>query len=193
SYGFFPSKDVKFIFNFKSKEMEKKIVVGMDEGYKIDDKISFAVRDFAPSLSLDSQGKLINLNDMMINPAVIVEFMMEGEHNISVPILANYPQTGEFDLFDLQFVKAYGVQFSVLSVNYNPFIWLIYVGFFVLAVGVVITFMFEHKLVFIKIAEDNGKSYIWVNGYRKRFKKDLNRFLTDLKNKIEKIVGNKDE
>ncbi|MEF3255620.1 MAG: cytochrome c biogenesis protein ResB, partial [Deferribacterales bacterium] len=60
SYGFFPSKDVKFIFNFKAKEMEKKIVVGMDEVYKIDDKISFAVRDFAPSLSLDSQGKLIN-------------------------------------------------------------------------------------------------------------------------------------
>jgi len=42
---------------------------------------------------------------MMINPAVIVEFFIDGESKGAVPILAKYPQTGVFDQFSLVFEK----------------------------------------------------------------------------------------
>ncbi len=184
SYGFYPSKDVVFKFLFKMGESQKKIQARMDEVVNIDDHIQFAVRDFAPSLSLDNEGRLINLSDMMINPAVIVEFFLDGESKGSVPILANYPQTGVFDGFELQFQKAYGVQFSVFSVNYNPFMNIIYAGFIVLSIGILIVFTMEHKLVYLRVKSVGDKQYIDIAGYRHRYKKDTERMLKEISEKI---------
>lgn len=184
SYGFFPSKDVVFRFLFKSGENQRKIQVKMDELVSIDEHLQFVVRDFAPSLSLDKEGKLINLSDMMINPAVIVEFFVDGESKGGVPILANYPQTGVFDRFELQFQKAYGVQFSVLSVNYNPFMSMIYIGFIILSIGIVIVFTIEHRLIFVKVRSVGDKQIIELAGYRHRYKKDTERMLKEISEKI---------
>lgn len=184
SYGFYPSKDVTFRFLFKAKEIEKKIQVKMDEIFHINENLSFAVRDFAPSLSLDSEGRLINLNDMMVNPAVIVEFFVDNESKGSVPILANYQQTGIFEGFELHFLKAYGVQFSVFSINYNPFINLIYVGFIILSVGILISFSTEHQLVYVRITPVQDRSVVELCGYKHRFKKDVTRMLNEISDKI---------
>ncbi|ADR18398.1 cytochrome c biogenesis protein ResB [Calditerrivibrio nitroreducens] len=184
SYGFYPSKDVTFRFLFKANGVEKKIQVKMDEVYRINENLSFAVRDFAPSLSLDSEGRLINLNDMMVNPAVVVEFFVDNESKGSVPILANYQQTGIFDGFELHFLKAYGVQFSVFSINYNPVINLIYIGFIILSVGIFISFSTEHQLVYIRITPVQDRSVVELCGYKHRFKKDVARMLNEIADKI---------
>lgn len=186
SYGFYPSKDVKFIFNFKSGDIQRKISAKIDEIYDLSGDLSFAVRDFAPSLSLDKEGKLVNLNDMMINPAVIVEFFIDGESNGAVPILAKYPQTGVFDQFSLVFEKAYGVQFSIFSVSYNPFLWMVYAGFIILSIGIIIAFIREHTLVYVMIKDNGDTSEICLKGYRHRFKKDTDAILLKIKEHIVK-------
>jgi cytochrome c biogenesis protein len=186
SYGFYPSKDVVFKFNFKSGDIQKKISVKIDEIYDLSGGLSFVVRDFAPSLSLDREGKLINLNDMMINPAVIVEFLIDGESKGAVPILAKYPQTGVFDQFSLIFEKAYGVQFSVFSVSYNPFLWMVYAGFIILSAGIIIAFIREHTLVYVMIKDNGDTSEICLKGYRHRFKKDTDTILLKIKEQILK-------
>ncbi|MCA1932944.1 MAG: cytochrome c biogenesis protein ResB [Calditerrivibrio sp.] len=180
SYGFYPSKDVKFIFDLRINDLIKRISVSMDEEYRVDQSLSFSVRDFAPSLSIDPQGRLINLNDMMINPAVIVEFSIDGDVKGSVPILANYPDTGKFDKFELRFIKAYGVQFSVFSVNYNPFLWLVYIGFIFLSIGMIIAFLQEHQILYIKLTDSGDSTFIEIKGYRHRFKKEVGKMLSDV-------------
>jgi cytochrome c biogenesis protein len=184
SYGFYPSKDVKFRFIFKANGIEKKIEAKMDEVVSLVDNLQFAVRDFAPSLSLDKDGKLINLNDMMINPAVIVEFFVDNESKGAVPILANYTETSVFEGFELRFVKAYGVQFSVFSINYNPFMTMIYVGFIVLSFGIIIAFVMEHRIIYARIIGKGEKTVVEIFGYRHRFKKDVDRMLNEILNKI---------
>ncbi|MCX8085151.1 MAG: cytochrome c biogenesis protein ResB [Calditerrivibrio sp.] len=189
SYGFYPSKDVQFKFLYRGTEGEKRISAKMDELVSITNELGLVVRDFIPSLSMDSEGKLININDVMINPAVLVEFFYKGASQGIVPILANYPDTWRFQGFDLQFEKAYGVQFSVFSINYNPFIPLIYIGFVLLSVGIVIAYIVEHKIIYIKIVDNGKRREIIMSGYRHRFKQDTLSMLESIGRKIDQYLG----
>lgn len=185
SYGFFPNKNVDFIFEYQGNVDKKTISTKMDEIHQIDNSLSFAVRDFIPSVAGDNEGKLINLNNMMINPAVLVEFFKDNKSMGQVPILARFSETGNFGDFILAFKKAYGIQYSVFSVNYNPFIQAIFIGFIILAIGVILAATIEHKVVMVTITDFGEKRVMKTFCYRNRLRSYSQELIDGFLKKIE--------
>ncbi len=184
NFGFYANKDLSFIMNTGKKGQVKQIAASFGKKFTVPGtEISAEVVDFAPSLGQDEKGRLVNFNTLMMNPAVLIEVFDENEVSLGTKWVFNaYPESGLFNDVSIQFEDVRGAQYSVLSVTYDPAEYIVYVGFFILGLGVVIAFYFRHERIWVRITETEGKTVVSACADRSKFKSSVPELLEKLKN-----------
>ncbi|MDH4231586.1 MAG: cytochrome c biogenesis protein ResB [Nitrospirota bacterium] len=139
--------------------------------------------DFSPALSIDPSGRAFTYADQLVNPAVAIEFSDSGEKKFSGWLLKRYPKT--WDLPDgnrVEFMDYWGVEYTGMQVRKDPGVWIVYLGCFIMAAGLYITFFMSHKRVWVNISEDKNEVKVLIGA-------SANRNRAAFEHKIEKLAG----
>lgn len=172
NFGFYPNKDVKAVFSVETGGVIKNFKEGLDKGFKISDKYIAKVVDISPALAVDNDGKIYSSSSEMINPAALIEVYEEDRPVVRAWVLKKYPESGNFSEmgFKFKFEDIWGIQYTGLSVKKDPGTPLIYIGFFFVGLGVLITYLLNYTLIFFKINETGSGNKVCyaVKEQRKR-------------------------
>jgi cytochrome c biogenesis protein len=145
--------------------------------------IEGTVRDFSPALSFDQQGRASTFSEMMINPAVFIDFREGGKEKYAGWVLKRYPETWKTPEGNtVQFVEYWGVQYTGLEVRKDPGVWLVYFGSIVMTLGLFIAFFMSHRKLWVRIVEDKGNTKVSIGA-------STNKNRTGFERKMEKMVA----
>ncbi len=159
SYGFYLNKkDAKFLFDVEIDNISKKYEVRYGESFKIKDNLFGKITDFAPALAVSDDGKFSTMSDEMVNPAILLEaYTMEGEPVVRSWLLSKQKASGDFTEdygFKMTFDKLYGVQYTGLSIKKDPGTAVVYLGFLIISIALILTYLINYTIIFIHLTKD---------------------------------------
>ena len=183
SYGFSPNKDSIFQFSLTSNSGAKQDVnVKFQEPFTIPGtSVTGKVIDFSPAIAMDESGKLYTYAEMMLNPAVFVEFSQNGATKYSQWILIRSPQTWRVGDGIVEFKHLWGAQYTGLMVRRDPGVWLVYFGCMIMAMGLYTSFFMTHARVWIWVKDEAG-------GVKVAIAASVNKNKISFEQKIDKIA-----
>ena len=159
SYGFYLNKkDAKFLFDVEIDNVSKKYEVKYGESFKIKNDLFGKITDFAPALAVGDDGKFSTMSDEMINPAILLEaYTMEGEPVVRSWLLSKQKTSGDFTEdygFKMTFDKLYGVQYTGLAIKKDPGTTVVYLGFLIISIALILTYLINYTIIFIHLTKD---------------------------------------
>ncbi len=171
---------------------EKKLWLRLGDTFEIPGTgVTGTIIDFSPALSRDPySGELTTYAEMMVNPAVAIEFNVPGKDKFKGWILKRYPETGQFpDGSEIIFDDYWGVEYTGLQVAKDPGIWLIYLASITMSFGLYICFFISHKKIWVHIVSDKKSVSVAVGGSTNRnrlaFEKEIERLISRASKAIE--------
>jgi cytochrome c biogenesis protein len=145
--------------------------------------IEGTVRDFSPALSFDRQGRAFTFSEMMNNPAVFIDFREEGKEKYAGWIMKRYPDTWKTpEGHTVQFIDFWGIQYTGLQVRKDPGVWLVYLGSFIMTMGLFTAFFMSHRKLWVRIVEDKGNTRVSIGAFANKNRMAFER-------KIDKMVS----
>lgn len=156
SHGIYPNKDILFKISahIEGADNVTEYTMKMDQEFDIPElRLKGVLNDFAPALGKDSEGRLLNFSTNLVNPAVNIVFTDYEGVSSSEWILKNDPDSGDFGKIKIVFEKVTGLEYSVLSARTDPGLPIIYLGFLILSLGVIIAFYVQHQRAWIDIEQ----------------------------------------
>lgn len=188
NHGFYAGENVIFKLKTGKKGKLHNTPVGFAKKFSIPDtELSAEILDFAPSLGQDEKGRLVNFNTLMMNPAVLVELYDEKDVSLGYKwIFKNHPDSGDMKDFNIVFEDVIGAQFSVFTVVKDPGRGLVYLGFIILGIGVIIAFYFRHDRIWVRLEQASGGMRVSAAADRSKFRSGIADDLEELKQYITK-------
>ncbi|QAR32516.1 hypothetical protein EP073_03585 [Geovibrio thiophilus] len=159
SYGVFPNRDVIFKFTVDSliSGVRSEYSMGLGQEFDIPDlNLKVKLNDFAPALGKDSDGGLVNFSTQLVNPALNFVFTNQEGESASEWILMKDPASGDFNNMHITFSDVWGAEYSVLSARIDPGLPVIYLGFIIISLGVIIAFYTSHRRVWSVVKPSGG-------------------------------------
>jgi cytochrome c biogenesis protein len=137
--------------------------VGLGEEFTIPGtEIRITVTDFSPALSFDQSGRAFTYTEMMNNPAARIT-VKEGDRENSKWILKRYPSTWTVaGSSQVQLVDVWGAQYTGLQVRKDPGVWVVYLGCFLMSVGLYVAFFMSHRKIWIRLVREKGGTLMQV-------------------------------
>ncbi len=187
SYGFAPSMESLFKFKITSKNGKTEdIALRFGESFTIpDSKISGLISDFSPALALDKRGRLFTYADSMNNPAVFIEFFEDKKPIYNQWILKRYPETWKVPHGTIEFKDLWKAQYTGLQVRKDPGVWLVYLGCFLMAIGLYTAFYTNHSRIWFNLMNEKGSTKVAIrattNKYKASFEQKLDKIISNIK------------
>ena len=159
SYGFYLNKKgARFLFDVEIDNISKKYEVRFNESFKIRDNLFGKITDFAPALAVSDDGKFSTMSEEMVNPAILLEaYSMEGDPVLRSWLLSKQKTSGDFSKdygFKMTFDKLYGVQYTGLSIKKDPGTAVVYLGFLIISIALILTYLINYTVIFIHLTKD---------------------------------------
>ena len=159
SYGFYLNKKgARFLFDVEIDNISKKYEVRFNESFKIRDNLFGKITDFAPALAVGDDGKFSTMSEEMVNPAILLEaYSMEGDPVLRSWLLSKQKTSGDFSKdygFKMTFDKLYGVQYTGLSIKKDPGTAVVYLGFLIISIALILTYLINYTVIFIHLTKD---------------------------------------
>ena len=159
SYGFYlDRKGARFLFDVEIDNVSKKYEVKFNESFKIKDNLFGKITDFAPALAVSDDGKFSTMSEEMINPAILLEaYSMEGDPVLRSWLLSKQKTSGDFTKdygFKMTFDKLYGVQYTGLAIKKDPGTAVVYLGFLIISIALILTYLINYTVIFIQFTKD---------------------------------------
>lgn len=188
NHGFYAGDNVLFMLQAGKADKTSNIHTGFGQKFSIPEtNLTAIVQDFAPSLGQDEKGRLVNFNTMMMNPAVLLEVFDENEVSLGYKwIFQKHEESGDMKDFKVKFVDVLGAQYSVLTVSKDPGKLLIYIGFIILSIGVIVAFYFRHTRIWVRVEKNGSVSRVSVAADRSKYKSAVGEDIDRLRNFILK-------
>jgi cytochrome c biogenesis protein len=193
NYGMMENAAGYFILNISSGSgQENTLRLKYGDSFEIPGTgIKGTISDFSPALTRDrNTGALTTYSEMMVNPAVAIDFDIPGEKKFRGWILRRYPETGILPGGNsVKFVDFWGVEYTGLQVAKDPGVWLIYLASILMTIGLYICFFISHKKIWIQITNNGDHAGITVGGSSNRnrlaFENDIEKILSSASKAIE--------
>ncbi len=159
SYGFYLNKKgARFLFDVEVDNVSKNYEVKFNESFKIKDDLFGKITDFAPALAVSDDGKFSTMSEEMVNPAILLEtYNIEGEPVVRSWLLSKQKTSGDFRKdygFMMTFDKLYGVQYTGLAIKKDPGTMVVYLGFLIISIALILTYLINHTVIFIQLTKD---------------------------------------
>lgn len=186
SYGFNPTQSSLFVLKLMSPAGTTETVrLPFGGSFTLPGtKVTGTIRDFSPAIAQDPSGRVFTYAEMMINPAVLIEFSEGGAVKGSQWILKRIPQTWRVPFGVVEFVDLWGAQYTGLQVRKDPGVWIVYLGCLIMSVGLYAAFFMQHSRVWVRLREEKGATKVSVaastNKNKPSFEQKIDRALKSL-------------
>lgn len=158
---------------------------------------SLRVAQFIPDLVISKQtqqpasrsGKFFD--PTYSNPAIRLEIIKDDGSRLDAWSFLNFPWLDKREKLDYAFTiqQIEPKYYTGLSVNHAPEVPIVYTGFFMLALSLILRFYFAHKRYWVLLQRDGKYHSVLVGGHTSRhkfsFEKQFNAFFSDLKAEVE--------
>ncbi len=186
NYGTVPDKNSGiFIFRIYSSD-GKSVEINPRVGDKFTipgTSIEGHIKFFSPALAIDPDGRSFTFDELLVNPAVFIEFWESGKQKYSGWILKRNPRTWILpDGNKLEFLGYWGVEYTGLQVRKDPGVLFVYLGCIIMSIGLYITFFMSHKKIWVNMVEEKNTTRILIGAAANKNRSAFER-------KIEKLVS----
>ncbi|MDP3048334.1 MAG: cytochrome c biogenesis protein ResB [Thermodesulfovibrionales bacterium] len=168
SYGLVPGGGENSVFRFRitPKDGKTEDIESRFEGsFSIPGtNLTGKIENFSPAISFDqSTGRPFTYAEQMNNPAVFISFSENNKTKYSGWILKRYPETWNLpEGHIVEFVDLWGIQYTGLQVKKDPGVWVVYLGFIVMSIGLYIAFFMNHKKIWLRLIEEKNSTRVIV-------------------------------
>ncbi|HEY4715590.1 MAG TPA: cytochrome c biogenesis protein ResB [bacterium] len=148
-----PSFEI-MVHNIKT-EKDMDVVLNLEQEQEIQNGVTIKVIDYAQ-------------NYMGFGPAVLVELNEDSQGSSRFPVFQNVKD------FDAHSGKAYRVKltkiiepslyFTGLQVTRDPGVNVVWLGSFIMSIGLTLAFFLYHRMILLRVKEDNGKIVVLAGG-----------------------------
>lgn len=176
NFGIYRGKGSKVLLDVETKDGSKEFKENFESLFNIQGGYTAKITDFAPDLAVNEDGKIYSASKEMLNPAVLIEIYDNDKPALRAWILKNSPMSGDFqDLgFKIQFKDLEGTAYTGLSVKKDPGTPFIYIGFLLVVIGVLLTYLFNYTAVFFEIDERGDRRFINYSMKEQRKRRIIN-------------------
>ncbi len=193
SYGVFSSGEGVLTVKIRDEQTGKVEKVDLKVGQEKDVKdmgVKLKLVAFYPDFVLTPEGPA-SRSDELNNPAALIE-LSSGNETSRVWVFAFFPNIHQKkSRYKLSFVKFEPVFYTVLQVSKDPGVWLVWVGCILLVGAILMTFFWSHRRVFVWITPKGKETEVAMGFATNRnlegFKKWVERFCSDAKNKLKEV------
>ncbi len=176
-----PSFDVT-VYN-KKNGISQNLILYLEKEEKVMDKVSIAILDYAENYS-------------GFGPAALVE-LRNGDDNVKrFPIFQNYRDfdevhsTGIYKVV-LNRILEPRLYYTGLQVTKDPGVNIVWLGSFIMSIGLLLAFLIYHRRMWVKLEEKNGRTKILIGGFpfknKLGFENEFNRFVTTLERSLMEV------
>jgi cytochrome c biogenesis protein len=79
--------------------------------------------------------------------------------------------------------------YTGLQVSRDPGVWVVYIGFILMIIGIYITFFMSHQQVCIDVTGQGKKSRVWVAGISNKNKMGMQKKVAKLSEHLTGLTG----
>ncbi len=146
------------------------IITHFNKPFNLDNGYSGTFTDFVSAYSVDKDGQVYSYSDNLDNPAVFLEIY---KNNILVDsgwIISKRPEGINFldGTLNITFNKLYGVTYSTLSVKNDVGTPIVYVGFLIISIGLLIVYLFSYTAIIFRLSASINGTNISYNIFKQR-------------------------
>ncbi len=167
----------------KKRGTSQNVTLYLEKAEKIMDKVSIVILDYAENYS-------------GFGPAALVE-LRDGDGNVKrFPIFQNYKDfdevhsTGNYKVV-LNRILEPVLYYTGLQVTKDPGVNIVWLGSFIMSIGLLFAFLIYHRRMWVKIEEKNGRAIISIGGFSFKnklgFEREFNRFVTNLEKLLMEV------
>jgi cytochrome c biogenesis protein len=80
--------------------------------------------------------------------------------------------------------------YTGLQVSRDPGVWVVYVGFILMIIGIYITFFMSHQQICVEVVPKGNKSQIMVAGTSNKNKMGMQKKVTKLSGRLANLTSN---
>jgi cytochrome c biogenesis protein len=168
------------------------LVVSLNEALDLPNGRQLVMTRFLPDFRL-SGSSAVSASGELKNPAVLFEVRNAGEelyHQWSFlkNPFGHVPQGAEytFQALDIYGFKSDVTYATILEVNKNPGYWLIWIGFALATLGLILAFYLVPKRIWVTIKEEGeGQCQVSVGGYSRKGKDMFSRWFDGWAQRLE--------
>jgi cytochrome c biogenesis protein len=178
SYGNLPTNEV--ILNFTSK------ATGMLYSKRVSLNTSIVIPEDLGSFVLKKHTRQANFRGHNIGEAFIGVLTPPNGNPVEITLPLKFPsfdrmRKGNVFIAIADFVPRY---YTGLQVSKDPGVWVVYVGFILMIIGIYITFFMSHQQVCIDVTSQGTKSRILVAGTSNKNKLGMQKKTTKLSERL---------
>ncbi|MBF0472123.1 MAG: cytochrome c biogenesis protein ResB [Nitrospirae bacterium] len=157
-----PGKGVIVLRVTPNGEAEEILKLKVGESFNLaGTNLTATVVQFAPALAFDKDWKPFNYTEMMNNPAVFVVFKEKEETKLSWWVQKRYNKTWEIPGgHKIELIDNWGGQYTGLQVRKDPGVWLVYLGFMLMVIGLFFAMFTSHKKMWVIMSSEKGRVII---------------------------------
>jgi len=159
SYGFYPSSDSRFLFTLVIDNKSKDFEIPFEQSFKINNNIFGKITDFAPTLAVNPDNTFTTKSEEMVNPAMLAEFYNRNGDPLFRSWISNKNiSSGDFTNdhnFRIIFDKLYGIQYTGLSVKKDPGKMIVYLGFILMSLSLLMIYLINYTVIVVHCMKDN--------------------------------------
>jgi cytochrome c biogenesis protein len=188
SYGNLPPNEVMLNFTSKDTGMIYSQKAAVDKQIVIPENLgTFTLKQFARAADFRGQ----NIGEAFIG---VLTPPNGGPIEVTLPL--RFPRfdrmrKGDVVIAIADYLPRY---YTGLQVSRDPGVWVVYIGFILMIVGIYITFFMSHKQVCVEVTADGEKSQIMVAGTANKNKTGMENKVNNLSLKLAATESNaKDE
>lgn len=169
SYGMGSHSDMDIVVSYTSDNESKTVTLKYGKPFDTG-KYILLVTNYMNNWSMSDNGSVVDLSYKMENPAVyITVFNQKGDKLVGGWLLlyAYEPTYVSYIDMSFKFENLENLQYSGISVKYNPGIAVVYIGGILMCIGVLLIYFLNYTAVFYKV--EDGKIIYKVRSQRKYF------------------------
>jgi len=183
SYGSLPSSEV--ILNFTS------IDTGMQYSKKASLNTPVVIPEDLGTFVLQKHARQANFRGHNIGEAFIGTLTPANGSQVEVTLPVQFPsfdrmRKGKVFIAIEDFVPRY---YTGLQVSRDPGVWVVYIGFILMIIGIYITFFMSHQQVCIDVSGQGKKSRVWVAGISNKNKMGMQKKVAKLSEHLNGLTG----
>ncbi len=191
SYGMSPNK-AKLTLGVTAQGSEKSMHqhVTTGERFTIEGTQDVVqVGRFIPDFSMDGKGHVFSRSDQPNNPAVQMQVTPAEGKPYTTWIFAKFPDVHQKpgQKYTFAFLQFQPVYYTGLQVTKDPGVWTVWIGCFVMLLGMYMAFFMSHRRIWLRIEEKDGYWEAVLAGTVNRNPIDFSKDFSKLSEQIRTI------
>jgi cytochrome c biogenesis protein len=180
SYG--PAAPPSFDITVANKKNgnSQHLILDLEQVEKVMDGISIAILDYTENYS-------------GFGPAALVELRSGKDNEKRFPVFQNYKDfddvhsTGNYKVV-LNRILQPRLYYTGLQVTKDPGVNIVWLGSFIMTIGLLIAFLIYHRRIWIKLVNKNNKTTIMLGGFSFKNKLGFEREFSHIVTSIERLI-----